>query len=252
MTKTWINNQNVEDKIYDILNKTELEIGKEFETTPSTHEEQITGSFTKELIKNFETIETILDTWARKKFRKKTEVHCKHEKVAAIGPEKKWGADIGFYLNIKIDGKIHSERGFLVQAKKAELNKKRAQTSWKIDQLQLFTILKRSPFSTYFFYGLHSTKTNIKVMPAELVFDVVKVKNRKSIPYSCVNSFSRNFSDFFLYDFIGNWWGDKDPCLLNIVKGSNDRFPVKDIFKIEIHVSNDHNSTENDYELCNR
>jgi len=51
-----------------------------------------------------------------------------------------------------------------------------------------------------------------------------------------VNSFSRSFSDFFLYDFIGNWWGDTDECVLNIVKGCNDTFPVNDIFKIEVYI----------------
>ena len=51
-----------------------------------------------------------------------------------------------------------------------------------------------------------------------------------------VLSSSRSFSDFFLYDFIGNWWGDVEASVLRVVQGLDDTYGVRWLFRIDVNL----------------
>lgn len=242
--KTWICDSFTEKEIEKVLVKVEEKVAKEFESSPHTKEEFITGIFINELKNQFSTLEVQLTSALNKKFGRNLFVKFSHEDVAATGPEKIWGADVGFYLKIDIPNYLNAERGVLVQIKKASLNiHGDSESRWDIDLLQLLVLMQRSVFSVYFLFGLYKTRRFIRVLPASYVYDICNsfYPIKRSIPATNLNGMSRKFSDFFLKDFLGNWWGDSDCRVIEVING-NDLYGVRNIIKIEI----------GDEELCNR
>lgn len=247
--ETWICDNQTEEIIKNALCEIEENLAMIFQSSPNTHEERITGFFIKELQNYFSTFEEQLTTLFKKRFDKDVFVTCTYEDIAANGPEKIWGADIGFYLKIDIPDYLIAERGILVQVKKAILNSKNdAESRWDIDFKQLLVLINNSHFSVYFFIGLSDSELFIRVLPASYVWDISNSYNppKRSIPARNIDCMSPKFSDFFLKDFLGNWWGDQTRGVIDVIKGNNDIYGVKKIIKIEI------SDKEGNYDRNNR
>jgi hypothetical protein len=164
-------------------------------------------------------------------------VHCSHEDVAANGPEKVWGADIGFYLSVRANGVLTAERAFLAQAKKASVSAQGRELSWTIDRVQRDILIGQSLWSVYFLYGCHKTGNRIRVVPASAVRDMMAGASAKTrISASNVVMIARLFGDFFTYDFLADWWGDCDGRALDIVRGRSEDFAVRALFSIDVNL----------------
>lgn len=235
----WINDQKIKQILHHVLDDVENRSLSRYKRNPHTHEERLTGNFLSHLEHGFESFEPELKTWAEDRFKGSCNITIDYEDVAAKKLEKIWGADIGFHLLIEINDFIYSERGLLVQVKKPKLNEKEEETSIPIDRDQLDILTLRSPFALYLFYG----KDGLRVLPASSVKDILNSTRRKSIRSDNL-SLSRRFPDFFLHDFIANWWGDTNENVLNIIRGSGSVVGVKKLFKIKLSIRESDNICE--------
>lgn len=238
--RTWIGDLEMEGRIHHALSVANVEFARIYETNPGTHEERLTGFFLARLQQHMAALEKDLQRWAEKRFRGYTSLTCQLEDVAASGPEKAWGADIGIHLVLRIRDTLVAERGILVQAKKAVLKGRgRAagvtEMAWAIDRAQRDILIGKSAFSLYFLYGLHSTGIDVQTIPATAVRDVMEgTQVRSRVSARVALSVSRSFPDLFLYDFIANWWGDEEASVLEVVQGRDDTFGVRRLFRVVV------------------
>ncbi|OEC86741.1 MULTISPECIES: hypothetical protein [Methanobacterium] len=240
----WINDSKIERNILNALVNVEDDTSRFLEDYGS-HEVPLTGSFIIILKYQLEPLKREIEEWAAKEFKGNAIVNLDYEDIASKGLEKDYGADFGFHLIINIDDHLYSERGLLVQAKNPRFKSDDSEQLWEINRPQLSVLMCRSPFSVYFLYGLNKTDVKIRVIPASYVKNILNKTGKKSISPKNIKSFSRKFSNFFLYDFIGNWWGDTDESVLNIVRGTDDLVKVRHIFRIEISVKKEEKDNKN-------
>ncbi len=195
----------------------------------------MTGMFLVKLQTELQHWATGVEAWAARKFGRYSRVHCSHEDFAANGPEKVWGADIGFYLSARANGVVTAERAFLAQAKKARVSAHGNELSWTIDRVQRDLLIGQSSWSVYFLYGCYKTGNGVRVVPASTVRDVMAGASTKSqISAANAVSITRPFAEFFTYDFLADWWGDCDGRALDIVRGRVEDFPVRALFSINV------------------
>jgi hypothetical protein len=238
--RTWIGDLGMERRIHDALLHANEEFTRLYEANPSTHEERLTGFFLARLQQNMTALEEDLHCWAKQRFGGYSSLSCQLEDVAASGPEKVWGADIGFHLVLRIRDTLQAERGILVQAKKAALKEEASpdgyrELAWPIDRAQRDILIGKSAYSLYFLYGLHSTGVGVQTIPASAVRDIMEGTQMKSrLSARVALSSSRSFPDLFLYDFIGNWWGDEETSVLEVVRGLDDAFGVRRLFRVVV------------------
>jgi hypothetical protein len=235
--RTWLNDENVEKQFHDACARATEYLGRIFESSPASHEERLTGMFLAKLQAELQQWGRGVEAWAATTFGRNSCVQCIYEDVAANGPEKVWGADVGFYLRIRANGLLSAERAFLMQAKKARLSANRREVSWSIDRLQRDVLIGQSSWSLFFLYGCHQTGTDVRVAPSLMVRDLMngakarsQVSAGNTLPSTC------SFAEFFTYDFLASWWGDRDGRALDVVRGRVEDFPLRALFSIDINL----------------
>jgi hypothetical protein len=130
--RTWWGDAAIEKTCHDACGRSASYLGRVFESSPKSHEERLTGMFLVKLQTEMQHWAKAVEIWAAKRFGRHSSVHCSYEDVAAYGPEKVWGADIGFYLRVRANGVLTAERAFLAQAKKASVSAQGKELAWTI------------------------------------------------------------------------------------------------------------------------
>jgi hypothetical protein len=230
--RTWIRDKSIEELLLSACGVAEARLAGAYEASPSSHEERLTGTFLTALENEFNMISPQMEQWAIATFGGPATFRCGHVDVASRGPEKLWGADVGFYVHVNIKDQIRFERSVLVQVKKADSKGTR---SWFIERRQLDVLLGRSPQSVYILYGTRDTST-VLVIPALTIVDIMKGMGKKARLPQRARGAGRPFRDFFTFDLIGDWWGDREGPALEVVKNGVEDFGVRWIFTLTLRV----------------
>lgn len=234
-SRTWLGDQHVEIKCHEACAAAATHLDRIFESSPKTHEERLTGFFLSKLQVELQHWSESVQDWAAKTFGRNSRIRCTYEDVAASGPEKAWGADVGFYLSVRADGVLRAERAFLAQVKKARVSASGHELAWRIDTIQRDVLIGQSAWSVFLLYGCYRTGTSVRVAPAYALRDVMAASDTTSrIRASKAVGIARPFSEFFVYDFLAAWWGDVDGRALDICRGRTDDFGVRALFSVEI------------------
>lgn len=154
--------------------------------------------------------------------------------------ERKYHADMAFFLRTNIPDKMKQRKVILVQCKKMKSRPHSEHSfifypSCPIDKDQAESLYLHTPFAYYFLYGPHSPGILTRVISARSVLGIMDATDRKAtIPsYQTIVS-SRSFPNFFLHDFIGCWIGDEQDKTFGIASGQNEKFNVRYLVEIEI------------------
>jgi hypothetical protein len=234
-SRTWFGDKRVEDECHKACAAAAAHLGRILESSPKTHEERLTGFFLSKLQTELQQWGQSSQGWATKTFGRNSRISCTFEDVAATGPERMWGADVGFYLSVRADGVLRAERAFLAQVKKSRVSASGRELAWSIDTIQRDVLISQSAWSVFFLYGCHRTGTSVQVAPAYALRDVMVASNSKSrVGAGRAVGIARPFSAFFVYDFLAAWWGDVDGRALDICRGRTDDFGVRALFSIAI------------------
>jgi hypothetical protein len=227
--RTWIADESIERLIASACNAAERELSHHYDASPHSHEERLTGVFLSSLERELQSISPFIQRWAEATFGQQVILTCGYEDVAARGPEKVWGADVGFYVEGNIPGTISFQRAVLAQVKKALPETKQ---TWAIEPLQRDLLLKRSPFSIYLLYG--SSDVGVAVLPAATVHNIMvgaKILTRIHRE-DCAGD--RPFHEFFVNELIGDWWGDRDGPVFDLRNDALTDFAVRWLFTVTI------------------
>ncbi|MEU9987870.1 hypothetical protein AB0E10_13920 [Streptomyces sp. NPDC048045] len=138
--------------------------------------------------------------------------------------EKSTGADIGIVLEIAAPGRLTTRIGDLVQVKKANALIPSASQSdaWKINRLQLDTLLERSPTATYW---LIPRSGDVYVVPAKLLAAIGAANSGHASLFTVGHSDVRHAAvrlEHYLTDLTaGMWLGSTSPATLAAAAGED-------------------------------
>ncbi|MEU9203391.1 hypothetical protein [Streptomyces sp. NPDC048332] len=138
--------------------------------------------------------------------------------------EKATGADIGIVLEVTVPGRLTTRIGDLVQVKKANalIPSASAGDSWKINRLQLDTLLGVSSTATYW---LIPSSGNVYVVPAKFLAAVGAARSGRDSLFTVGHSDVRHAAvslEHYLTDLtVGMWLGGTSAATLSAASGEN-------------------------------
>jgi len=118
-------------------------------------------------------------------------------------------------------------------------------------------LIKISPYSCYFLFGSNELPpSNTLVLPANNIKAIIRASARdsiqesqfcsasaregkkitKNISFNNINPIARNLAEFILCDFIGCWYGDEFPNVVDYASGQSipDGLPARYLVTISI------------------
>jgi hypothetical protein len=234
---TWIDNDVIENILWETFNQFDIEFSKVFETQSTSQEELLTGIFVEKLCEKSKkaqaSIQKLLETLEEPWY-----FSMGYKDMSST--EKKYGADIAFVLQTNIQDKMRRKKAILVQCKKmkSKSHKRLGFTyypSWPIDKVQANDLRCHTSFGYYLLYGPYDQRILTRVIPVMSVVGIMDATGRKTtIPlYQTIVS-SKSFADFFLHDFIGCWIGDEEDRIFRIIHGDDPNFSVRYLVNIDI------------------
>ncbi|BAY95647.1 hypothetical protein FDUTEX481_04130 [Tolypothrix sp. PCC 7601] len=252
---TWINDYNVENAIYQALRNSDENFSKFFKDNYGKHEESLTERLLMFLESEFNSLNRFLQTWKRQHKRAINYINFSYRDTQR--QENVWNADIAFIFECLVNNEIKKSHAILIQCKKLNHNGNNFQSSWTIDVGQCNDLIKISPYSCYFLFGPNQLPpSNTLVIPANNIKGIIRAsvkdstkenllcsasaregkKVKKNVSFNSVRPIARNLADFVLHDFIGCWYGDEFPNIVNYASGQSieDGLPVRHLVKISI------------------
>lgn len=138
--------------------------------------------------------------------------------------EKATGADIGIVLEVTVPGRLTTRIGDLVQVKKANalIPSASRSDSWKINRLQLDTLLELSSTATYW---LIPGSGDVYVVPAKFLAAVGAARSGRDSLFTVGHSDVRHAAvslEHYLTDLAaGMWLGSTSAATLSAAAGEN-------------------------------
>ncbi|WP_058042226.1 hypothetical protein [Streptomyces roseifaciens] len=216
-SSTWLASNNLEDLTRGAVSAAVADFMEFVSRSGAQEEESLTARLLEKLVQNF-SIGSKMGRWATPESPEVALASRQETKKV----EKTNGADIGILLEVEAPDRLTTRIGDLVQVKKADalIPSASRRDAWKINRLQLNTLLEHSPTASYW---LIPNSGKVCVVPAKFLAAIGAANQRRASLFTVGHSDIRHVAvglDNYLTDLIvGMWLGSSSEAALAAAAG---------------------------------
>jgi hypothetical protein len=242
LAKTWLGSIEVEETLVRSLRHSMDQFRTWVISQGAATEELVTGALLRELESGFRNTSLRLESAGLMSLARAISVS---QRPVSKTEEKKWGCDIALVLSVDIPQTVFLRQAELVQVKKSEAFARKTSSypaeKWRIDVLQLNTLLKMSQSANYW---LIASSGEILCVTGRWIRGLIEGRGgsahgRVTIGYSELRHMAISIEQFLPEIFVGTWVGSNDEETLRFASGAGSSINPRHIFEISITASQD-------------